>query len=65
MVVSATWLLVALLSYRDAVHEVRELFDAQLANVAHILLFQPAVANPNFYAQLPPVKYGKRLQYSG
>lgn len=59
VVVSATWLLVALLSYRDAVHEVRELFDAQLANVAHILLFQPAVANPNFYAQLPPVKYGE------
>lgn len=54
--VSFTWLMIALLSYRDAVHEVRELFDAQLANVAHILLQQPVGVNPH-YANTPRVNY--------
>lgn len=39
-VISATWLATAALSYFDARHEIDELFDAQLAQSANVLLVQ-------------------------
>ncbi len=38
LVVAASWLITALIIYRDAHHEIEELFDAQLAQSARVLL---------------------------